>query len=92
MVKYIVEIPAARCIIPWKVAKRDKKHEKKQKEEQSKQKDLEEILPACAEECSKKFCSFIFCMPEVRDGKSRSQKSKKLKSDVRRKSQKSEVR
>ena len=41
MVKYIVEIPAARCIIPWKVAKRCSK-------------DLEEMLAAFAEEWSKK--------------------------------------
>ena len=65
-VKNIVKIPAARCIIPWKVAKHDKKHEKKQKEQQSKQKDCEEILAACAEECNKKFYFFLFCMSEIR--------------------------
>jgi Skp family chaperone for outer membrane proteins len=76
VVKYIVEIPAARCIIPWKVAKRCSK-------------DLEEMLAAFAEEWSKKIKNFA-CQKS--DGKSRSQKSDEQKSEVRRKKQKSEVR
>ena len=62
MVKYMVEILAVRCIIPWKVAKRCSK-------------DLEEMLAACAEECSKNFA----CQKsEVRSQKSDEQKDNKV--------------
>ena len=71
MVKYIVEILAVRCIIPWKVAKRCSK-------------DLEEMLAAFAEEWSKKL-KILHVRSQTEKAEVGSQKSevRSQKSEVR---------